>query len=97
MRVTSKSDFLFLEAKKSSTGQKKQYFLITVSCTAQRVSWDNSSEGEAGGQRKCVSYYLMSCLVVCAQGRDDRQRPAVIHSAYALLTVSDTAMQKHRE
>lgn len=61
------------------------------------MSWDNSSEGEAGGRRKCVSYYSMCCLVVCAQGRDDRQRPAMTHGAYALLTASDTAMQKQGE
>lgn len=30
-------------------------------------------------------------------GRDDRRRPAMTHGAYALLTASDTAMQKQRE
>lgn len=40
-----------------------------------------------------VSCYPASCLVVCG---DDRQRPQVTLGAYALLTVSDTAMQKQK-
>lgn len=58
------------------------------------MSWDKSTEGESGGHGKSVLRYLIYCLVVCAQGSDEKQRPAMTQGAHALLTASNTAMQK---